>query len=133
MMDMDRVLLLLFGGIMIAAVFVVYQFGRLVIVEFKDRASGAALLDSQPLSFSLWLCLGSIGIFGNAAVRVYDGIHHQHFGGSAPVVLAIFLLMIWIAKTGFHWLASRKRRLPWHLYLASIVVWTFAVSWPLIP
>lgn len=122
----DQLLLFIFGATFLAAIAMFLNISRVAQEEWREAGN------TRTFRISLWWMFGSLGLAGNCAVRVLDGLDHQNFSGSAPVALASFVALLWIAWTGFHWEASERRPLYWRVYVAVVLLWAIVVAWPIL-
>jgi hypothetical protein len=119
----ESVIFLLFGGIMLASLAIIWNFAYLLREEAKANTPPPSLLEQRSFRLALWPTLASVGLLGNATVRVHDGLTRQQFDGSTPVLLILFLALIWTAWTGFHWDATHERKWHWRIYVAAVILW----------
>lgn len=123
-------ILVAFGGIFIASIFMTLGFFRLARQE-TARENREGLRKNRPFLLALFLCIGAMALTGVSAVRVHDGFVGSELGGSSPLAMAASLMMLWAAWTGFHWAATYDRaRWHWRLYLLLATLWTALVLWP---
>lgn len=129
----NNAILLCFGGIAIASVFMLFSFSRMVRLE-GEAAGWSDLRHNRSFVLALCLVIGATGLTGISAIRTIDGLRGAALGGSSPVGLFISLGMLWTAWTGFHWAATLGRsRWHWRLYLLMVVLWTTLMVWPYLP
>lgn len=123
MSPLNLALLITFGGLMIVCVFLLFSAGRLALAEFraKDREP---VRQNRFLILTSAMALSALGLMGVSLVRVRDGLNGHELGGTDPMLLSVSLVLLWAAKTAFHWAASLgRRRTMWRLYVALLLVW----------
>jgi hypothetical protein len=123
MSPVDLTILIFFGGIMLVSFFLLVSAGRLALREYRDPAR-EPLRQNRFFVITTSIAISAMGLMGVSWVRVQDGLEGHELGGSSPVTLMVSLLLLWAAKTGFHWAASIGRsRVMWRLYVALVFIW----------
>ena len=126
-MIVNRFILVCFGGILLASIFLFANFVNVTVLEWRHR--DCPWWQCRPLILAGSLTAGALGLIGISSVRTFDGLEGYPLGGTWPDALFVSLALLWLSWTGFHWGATfEKRRVHWYAYVALVVAWIAFVT-----
>lgn len=127
-----HVLLALYGAIVIGGLFLVFNMGRLAVLEFWDK--GAVAFREVYFWLSANQSAQAVFVGGICAVRAIDILAGQPAASSAsPWVLVGCFAGLLLTKTGFNYastLTMKRGKLVWRSLLAATLAWwVFVAFW----
>jgi hypothetical protein len=127
----NELVLLAYGGVAIAGVFMLWSFSRIIGAEWREcRRLKCKPLEHRPLLMAVGLLVMSFGLLLVALIRVHDAlVYGDDLGGSSPATLFVGLALIWLAKSTFQWAAAigSHQHWAWRLYLLCAFAWVVTV------
>lgn len=141
-MATERVLLLFYGSVLIAACFMILSLGRLAVNEaMRVRAAaierhghwrGRGLRRNVYFVITSCLVLQSLALLGVGGLRVGAALAGERIGGAWPLSLAVCMGMLFSAMAGFHWagMVGRQRRVLWRAFVGFELIWIVYVFVP---
>lgn len=95
---------------------------------WRQRERFRAYRENSYFGLTFGLILQSLALAGVGVQRLNDFRHGLPIEGSWPIPMALFLAILCIAKTIFHWAATvhRTRRIMWRGFLLIEVLWLLA-------
>jgi hypothetical protein len=119
--DPERLLSFAYGGVLIVSCFLFVVIGRVAVAEVRR----GPLAKNSTFVIALSLALQCVALIMIGFARVDDHLSNYLIAGRWPTMLSWAMVLLLLAKVGFHWAATIGSRRGWQ-WLCAVF---FLIAW----